>query len=93
MDSEDHYRIRASQDISRKLSIAASSTIAKYVLPLLLKKSLQEYPNVSVKLASLNSSDVIDVVRECAFNLGLIEGYSHSNQIHTTSFIEEERPI
>lgn len=88
--SEAHYHVRASSEIAGVLSIAASSTIANYVLPWILPKFIRKYPEVKVDLASLNSSEVIEKVKSGQCNVGLTEGYSQSNQIHTMPFIEDE---
>jgi DNA-binding transcriptional LysR family regulator len=65
--------------LSGTLRIAASTTIAQYILPPLLGAFLRLHPAVRVELDSSNTESVADAIATGRAALGLVEGPPHSN--------------
>ncbi len=92
---------RLSQDVLReigrisgeergRLAIAASTTIAQYILPRLLVEFLREHPKAPVSVISANTQDVVSHVAERRAVLGLIEGPPGTSDLKVENFIEDE---
>ncbi len=58
----------------QKLMISASSGIAVYVLPPLMKHFQEQHPNVSLSLQTNPTTDVLSGVAEGRYDLGLVAG-------------------
>ncbi|MHB8188997.1 MAG: LysR substrate-binding domain-containing protein [Ferrimicrobium sp.] len=58
------------------LLVAASNTVAAYVLPRWLVRYRSQYPGVDLRTRSLNSAEVVEVVRAGEVEVGLIESPS-----------------
>lgn len=72
------------------LRLAASSTIANYVLPALIAKLDQWHPFAGVEIKVGNSDQVLDWVRAGEFPLGLVEGNAKAQAISLEPFITDE---
>ncbi|HEY4354424.1 MAG TPA: LysR substrate-binding domain-containing protein [Acidobacteriaceae bacterium] len=72
------------------LRIAASTTIAQYLLPALLGDFLRTHPAVELSLESANTAQVVRAVLEGTAALGLIEGPAHRSQLRVTPWVEDE---
>lgn len=72
------------------LRIAASTTIAQYLLPELLGDFLRAHPAVELSLESANTAQVVRAVLEGTAALGLIEGPAHRSQLRVTPWVEDE---
>lgn len=72
------------------LRIAASTTVAQYVLPLLLAKFHKQYPKVKVSLISANTEDVENAVLGSDAELGFIEGRSKNRELAYQPFLKDE---
>ena len=81
--------ISDSSQISGCLSLAASTTIASYIMPLLIQGFVKRYPTVHVHMSSLNTADTLESVHRGSVKLGLMEGYSSSNYVEIFPFIED----
>jgi DNA-binding transcriptional LysR family regulator len=77
-------------EISGTLRIAASTTIAQYILPPMLGAFLRLHPAVHVELDSNNTESVADAVASGRATLGLVEGPPHANQVRSEIWIEDE---
>lgn len=76
--------------ISGELRIAASSTIAQYVLPEYLSHFYEQYPHLRVSIASGNSREVEDLLESNRADIGIVEGYSSRNGMVYLPFLEDE---
>jgi LysR family transcriptional regulator, transcriptional activator of the cysJI operon len=76
--------------ISGTLRIAASTTIAQYILPPLLGAFLRLHPAVRVELDSSNTESVADAIAAGRATLGLVEGPPHANQVRSEIWIDDE---
>ena len=75
---------------SGELSLGASTTIAQYVLPCLLRIFLEENPRVQFSLHSGNTGEIVRLLLENKVSLGLIEGPARARGIHVERFVEDE---
>ena len=60
-------------DISGVLILGASTTIAEYMLPVLLGDFKAEYPDVTVRLKVANTDGIVSQVENNAIDLGVVE--------------------
>lgn len=59
------------KDEDKCVNIAASSIPMQYLLPDLLAKYMESYPNNPVKVVEMDSKQVIEKVNQCMVNIGL----------------------
>lgn len=76
--------------VSGTLRIAASTTIAQYILPPLLGAFLRLHPAVHVELESSNTESVADAIGAGRAGLGLVEGPPHASQVRSEIWLEDE---
>ncbi|WP_338885118.1 MULTISPECIES: DNA-binding transcriptional regulator YeiE [Xenorhabdus] len=72
------------------LRLAASSTIGNYMLPEMLARYRQDYPETPLELNISNTGDVIKAVVEFRVDLGLIEGLCHDPELITQPWMKDE---
>ena len=60
-------------DISGVLILGASTTIAEYMLPVLLGDFKKEYPDVTIRLRVANTDGIVSQVENNAIDLGVVE--------------------
>jgi len=60
-------------DVGGVLILGASSTIAEYMLPVLLGDFKKEYPDVSIRLKVSNSDGIVSQVENNTIDLGVVE--------------------
>ena len=75
---------------SGELALGASTTIAQYVIPWLLRAFLGENPPVLVSLHSGNTAEIVRLLLEDKISLGLIEGPTRDRGVRTERFMEDE---
>ncbi|MGC9167848.1 MAG: LysR substrate-binding domain-containing protein [Desulfurella sp.] len=75
-----------------RVSIGASMTIGNYLLPELIVKFKQTYPDIDLSLFIANSSEVIEKLRTSEIDLALIEGLPHASDkfIKITRFAKDK---
>lgn len=73
-----------------ELRLGASTTIAQYVLPPLLAKFIEKFPQVSLSLLNGNSREVETALQEHRIDLGLVEGIHRQSNLKYTSFLQDE---
>lgn len=73
-----------------ELSLGVSTTIAQYVLPLLLVAFLKEHPNVKLLLHSGNTGEIVQLLLDNKLSIGLIEGPARDRGIHSEHFMQDE---
>jgi LysR family transcriptional regulator, transcriptional activator of the cysJI operon len=76
--------------VSGELSLGVSTTIAQYVLPLLLGAFLHENPRVRFSLRSGNTSEIVQLLLDDKLSIGLIEGPAGDRGIRTERFMQDE---
>lgn len=75
------------------MMIGASATIADYVLPQLLYRFRDLYPDVTVTTTSANSSEIVQGVETGTIDIGFVEGEVRSSSAIFTPIGEEEMVI
>jgi LysR family transcriptional regulator, transcriptional activator of the cysJI operon len=73
-----------------RLKMAASTTIASYVLPEALTAFCRTYPRIELELAVGNTEEVLQRVRDGLYPVGLVEGLPHAPQLRLKPFVEDE---
>ncbi|WP_310993717.1 LysR family transcriptional regulator [Aequorivita marina] len=76
--------------LPKTIRLAASTTIAQYILPSLLSKFKLIYPTVSITLINENSERIENLVLSKETDLGLSEGTTHNPKLHYDAFIKDE---
>lgn len=61
-------------EVSGGVTLGASTTIAEYMLPLLIGRFKVKYPDVSISLKESNSEDIIAMVENNVVDLAIVEG-------------------
>jgi DNA-binding transcriptional LysR family regulator len=75
-----------------RVSIGASMTIGNYLLPELIVKFKQSYPDIDLSLFIGNSAEVIERLRTSEIDIALIEGlpYTNDKSIKITRFAKDK---
>ena len=72
------------------LRVAASLTIAQYILPRVLGAFQQEYPQVQPRVITCNTENVLEKLIDHKVDLGLIEGPTLRRDVRTEVFLQDE---
>jgi DNA-binding transcriptional LysR family regulator len=93
----DALQARAEEELSAlagavrgELRIAASMSIAQFVLPRILGEFVRRHPSVQLAIASSKTEEVIASIMEQRTELGLIEGPAHSRDVTVEPWIHDE---
>lgn len=73
MRDTDLLMVSFVEDLKGRLQFAASLTIGEYVLPRLLGTFLRRFPEVSVNMKVMNTTEIIDAVAHQGLDFGIIE--------------------
>lgn len=77
-------------EVRGSLRIAASTTIAQYVLPRLLAEFARQHQGVRLELESANTQHVVEAVANGEVPIGLIEGPAHRQELAVERWLEDE---
>ena len=72
------------------IRVYASSTIGNYILPAMIARYRQDFPDLPLELSVGNSQDVINAVLDFRVDIGLIDGPCHSTEIISEPWLEDE---
>lgn len=72
------------------LIIGASFTIGEYVLPPILARLQQEYPQLELQIIIGNTEEIIHLAKLLQIDIGLIEGQSHDQELIIQPFMQDE---
>ncbi|TCS38987.1 LysR substrate-binding domain-containing protein [Reinekea marinisedimentorum] len=81
------------EDMSGPLRIAASVTIACYLLPALLAKFTAQHPKVEPDIRITNTAEVIQMLETGQVQLGLIEGPATHKQLSISPWQQDELAV
>lgn len=84
---EHHHKIYG------HLKIGASFTIGEYILPKLLSKIKEEYPNLNFEIIIGNTGEIVEYVKLFKVDIGLIEGTTDEKLLHIHPFQKDELVI
>ncbi len=73
-DDMNHSISEMTGDVSGGVSLGASTTIAEYMLPLLIGEFKGKYPDVNISLKESNSEDIVAMVENNIVDLAIVEG-------------------
>ncbi|MBO0952843.1 LysR substrate-binding domain-containing protein [Fibrella forsythiae] len=73
-----------------RLRLGASSTIAQYVIPAVLARFGEQFPDVTLSLLSGNTEQIEQALLHDEIDLGLVEGRTHHSDIRYTPFVQDE---
>lgn len=73
-----------------ELRLGASTTIAQYVLPPLLARFIEKFPQVSLSLLNGNSREIEQALQEHRIDLGLVEGVARLPNLKYAPFLDDE---
>lgn len=76
-----------------RLALAASTTIAQYLLPALAGAFIREHPGVELDIMSANTAGAVAALVEGRVRLALIEGPAGRTDVKTEPFIEDRLPL
>ena len=77
-------------EVRGALRVAASTTIAQYVLPRLLAEFTLQHPGARLELESANTQRVVEAVVKGEAPIGLIEGPAHRQELAVERWLEDE---
>jgi DNA-binding transcriptional LysR family regulator len=80
----------AEGQVSGKLDLGVSTTIAQYILPRLIAAFVTENPRVSLSLHSGNTDEIVQFVLKEKASVGLIEGPPRNPGVRTEPFMRDE---
>jgi len=75
---------------SGQIKLGASTTIGQYILPPLLAKFYQSFPEIHISLLNDNTENIEAALEEHKITLGIVEGKTHHKQLKYIPFIEDE---
>ena len=73
-DDMHHSITEMTGDVSGGVSLGASTTIAEYMVPLLIGEFKVKYPDVKISLKESNTEDIVAMVENNVVDLGIVEG-------------------
>lgn len=76
--------------IEGRLQLGASLTMGEYILPRLLGPFSKEYPNISVSMKVMNTTQILDEVLGHQLNFGLVEAPIRHPDVHTEPILSDE---
>lgn len=77
-------------EVRGALAVAASTTIAQYILPRLLASFGRRHPGAELQLESANTEKVVERVANGDVALGLVEGPAHRADLLVEAWIRDE---
>jgi DNA-binding transcriptional LysR family regulator len=76
--------------IEGRLQLGASLTMGEYILPRLLGPFSKDYPNISVSMKVMNTSQILEEVLGHQLTFGLVEASIHHPDVHTEPVLSDE---
>lgn len=76
-----------------RLALAASTTIAQYLLPAIAGSFIREHPGVELDIMSANTAGAVAALVDGRVRLALIEGPAGRADVKTEPFIEDRLPL
>jgi DNA-binding transcriptional LysR family regulator len=77
-------------EVKGQIKIGASTTIAQYVLPGILSKFNQKYPELKITVLNGNSEQIEQLLLNETIDLGIIEGQTKRKGIQYQSFLNDD---
>jgi DNA-binding transcriptional LysR family regulator len=87
---EAEAALRGDESLGGELRLAASTTLASYVVPRLFARFVSRETTASLRLTVANTAGVLELVRSGEVPLGLVEGSDRAPHVHTEAFFDDE---
>jgi len=79
-----------SREVTGVVTLAASTTLARYFVPRIFLRFHQYHPGAALNLTMGNTEQVLDHLREHRVGLGMVEGHQHSPGVRLEKFLPDE---
>ncbi|KIL41148.1 LysR family transcriptional regulator [Gordoniibacillus kamchatkensis] len=76
--------------IEGRMQLGASLTVGEYVLPRLLGPFNKEYPNISVSMKVMNTTQILEEILNHQLTFGLVEAQVNHPDVHTEPVLSDE---
>jgi DNA-binding transcriptional LysR family regulator len=76
--------------VEGRLQLGASLTVGEYILPRLLGPFNKEYPNISVSMKVMNTTQILEDILSHQLTFGLIEAPVHHPDVHVEAVLSDE---
>ncbi|MFD2612908.1 selenium metabolism-associated LysR family transcriptional regulator [Paenibacillus gansuensis] len=73
-----------------RLQLGASLTFGEYILPRLLGPFGKEYPNISIQMKVINTTQILEEILKHQLNFGLVEAAVQHPDIHIEPVLNDE---
>lgn len=73
-----------------EFKIGASTTIAYYIIPELVGRLKQNYPQLKINLISGNTREIQRRILHNELDFGIVEGKNHNSRLHYKRFLKDE---
>lgn len=77
-------------EIQGTIVIGASFTIGEYILPPILARLQQQYPQLELQVIIGNTEEIIRYAKLLQIDIGLIEGQTNDNELIIQPFMQDE---
>jgi DNA-binding transcriptional LysR family regulator len=95
LDEVEEFETFSDNDLnlSGKITVGASTTIANYILPKYIATFRKTHPNVSFKIVSGNTQEIINSVETLSCDVAFVEGECSSQSIETSLWKKDDLKI
>lgn len=73
-----------------ELNLGASTTVALYILPRILSKLHQKFPNLNISLLNRNTDTIIQALINNEIDIGIVEGRKKNSALIYKPFLSDE---
>jgi DNA-binding transcriptional LysR family regulator len=92
-EEAEHELATLRGETAGRLALAASTTIAQYLLPALAGAFIREHPSVDLEIMSANTAGAVAALIDGRVRLALIEGPPGRADVKTEAFLEDRLPL
>lgn len=90
MRETDMKMAKYTEELKGQLQFAASLTIGEYVLPRLLGPFLLRFPNLSVSMRVMNTTEIVEEIARHALDFGLVEAQTDDPNVISEPVMDDE---
>ncbi len=89
--NQTEYKLNAlKNNLGGALRVGASTTMTMYIIPPVLSKFKQQFPQVSLSWINGNSEKIESALQKKEIDLGIIEGRRHSKDLKYVDMLKDE---
>lgn len=90
MDKTDKAMEEVSESRKGSLCLGASNIPGEYILPQLIKKFKEKYPNVSISMDIADTEKIFSKLAERELDVGIVGGWINNRKIEGFEWLEDE---